>query len=102
MREFLGGEKGLFQRRQGINKSPNDTDVLGNCMTPLAKADPDLLWPSCLVEPLQEKILFGSIPRGRRLNSRGICDILISITNEVNTSGHTTRAGEEAINIYSH
>lgn len=71
-------------------------------MTPLAKADPDLLWPSCLVEPLQEKILFGSIPRGRRLNSRGICDILISITNEVNTSGHTTRAGEEAINIYSH
>lgn len=51
----------------------------------LPKADPDLLWPPCVVGALQEKVLLGDIPGGSRLKSSGSCSALISITNQINT-----------------
>lgn len=81
--EFLGGEKALFQRRQRINLMILTSQAIAWLQLP--KADPDLLWPPCLVGVLQEKILLGGIPRGSRLKSRGSYNALISITNEINT-----------------
>lgn len=92
LREFLLGEKVLFQRRQGINLLKIHTPQ-AIALLQLPKAGLHFPWPPCQLGPFRERSHL-AVFQEEADKSSGDCNTLISITKQINTQWPRQRAGE--------